>query len=118
MGQILLGESAPSTAVPFPEAKRYVLAGHRPINRYSIGDPTNGLKYDENGALTVYIQNAPPGKDKESTWLPAPDGPFGEGMRIHEPKPEVLKDTWAPPPVKRVGISLVSIQSTHPKERG
>ncbi|KPK46450.1 MAG: hypothetical protein AMK74_00125 [Nitrospira bacterium SM23_35] len=62
---------------PSPRQRDTFWEGHRPINRYSIGDPTNGLKYDEDGALTVYIQNASPGKDKESNWLPARDGPFG-----------------------------------------
>ena len=45
-----------------------------PINRYSIGDRTEGLKKNEDGSLTIYVQKDSPGKDKESNWLPAPTG--------------------------------------------
>lgn len=41
------------------------------LNRYSIGDRTEGLKKDADGGLTIYIQRASPGKDKESNWLPS-----------------------------------------------
>ena len=30
------------------------------------------LKLDASGELTLYLQNASPGKDKEINWLPAP----------------------------------------------
>ena len=42
-----------------------------PINRYSIGKYTEGLKNNTDGSLDIYIQNVNPGKDKESNWLPA-----------------------------------------------
>lgn len=44
------------------------------LNRYSIGDRTEGLKKDADGGLTLYIQRASPGKDKESNWLPSTQG--------------------------------------------
>ena len=37
---------------------------------------TEGLKRDADGALTIYVQKNSPGKDKESNWLPAPNGPM------------------------------------------
>jgi hypothetical protein len=32
------------------------------------------LKKNQDGSLTIYMQNDSPGTDKESNWLPAPDG--------------------------------------------
>ena len=43
-----------------------------PINRYSIGDRTPGLKKGKDGSLEIYLQNESPGADKESNWLPTP----------------------------------------------
>jgi hypothetical protein len=38
------------------------------------------------GSLTFYVQHKSPGKDKESNWLPAPDGPIYMVMRLYWPK--------------------------------
>jgi hypothetical protein len=65
-----------------------------PINRYSIGDRTQGLSYGDDGSLTVYIQNSPPGGERAANWLPAPDGPFSLALRLYYP---VGTDNYAPP---------------------
>ncbi len=70
-----------------------------PINRYSIGDRTKGLKFAEDGTLTIYLQKQSPGKDKENNWLPAPDAPFRLVMRLYMPKENVLRGQWSPPAV-------------------
>jgi hypothetical protein len=59
------------------------------------------LKRDADGGLTIYIQAASPGENRESNWLPAPNGPFWLAMRIYWPKPEALDGTWKHPPLKR-----------------
>ena len=46
-----------------------------PINRYAIGD-RDKLKFDADGALTLYVEHESPGPDKESNWLPAPKDEF------------------------------------------
>ena len=56
-----------------------------PIDRYSIGDRTAGLKWGEDGSLMLYIQKDSPRKDKESNWLPAPDGTFVLYARLYGP---------------------------------
>jgi hypothetical protein len=74
-----------------------------PINRYSIGDRTPGLKMDAEGGLTLYIQNTSPGKDKESNWLPSTaSGAFFLVMRTYMPGAEIVDQTWAPPAVAAV----------------
>lgn len=74
-----------------------------PINRYLINSPMlPDLKMNPDGSLTLYIQKDSPGKEKESNWLPAPDGPIYAVMRLYWPKEEALKGEWRPPAVMRV----------------
>jgi hypothetical protein len=77
-----------------------------PINRYLINSPMlPDLKKNPDGSLTLYIQKDSPGKDKESNWLPAPDGPIYVVMRLYWPKedsPSIYNGTWKPPAVERV----------------
>jgi len=70
-----------------------------PINRYTIGDRTPGLKYGPDGSLTIYLQHESPGADKQSNWLPAPDGTFSLYIRCYWPEQAVLDGTWVPPQV-------------------
>lgn len=73
-----------------------------PINRYSIGDRTQGLKKDADGGLTLYIQKDAPGADKDSNWLPSAGGNFHLVLRMYLPKTEALNGTWQPTAVQRV----------------
>jgi hypothetical protein len=73
-----------------------------PINRYSIGSATPGLKKAKDGSITIYFQAKSPGKDKESNWLPAPQGPFWLVLRTYGPGKSILDKTWKMPPVKRL----------------
>jgi hypothetical protein len=75
-----------------------------PINRYLINSPMlPSMKKNADGSLSLYIQHASPGTDKESNWLPAPNGPIYLAMRMYWPKteaPSILppgKGTWQPP---------------------
>ncbi len=72
-----------------------------PINRYAIGD-RDKLKFDDDGSLTLYVQQESPGPDKESNWLPAAKDEFNLVMRLYWPKKEILDGTWKPPAVERV----------------
>jgi hypothetical protein len=73
-----------------------------PINRYSIGDRTRGLKYDADGSLTIYLQEDTPGGDKDANWLPSGGGNFNLMMRTDMPKREMLDGRWQPPAARRV----------------
>ena len=69
-----------------------------PIKRYLINSPMlDTLKLGDDGSLSIYIQKNSPGTDRETNWLPAPDGPFYGVLRIYLPKPEVLDQRWPPP---------------------
>jgi hypothetical protein len=43
-----------------------------PINRYNVGQSTDGLKNNTDGSLDLYVQNANPGPVRESNWPPVP----------------------------------------------
>ena len=78
-----------------------------PINRYLVNSPMlPGIKKTADGSLTIYLQKDSPGADKESNWLPAPNGPIYLVMRLYWPKteaPSILppgEGTWKPPVIK------------------
>lgn len=74
-----------------------------PINRYLINSPMlPQMQTNADGSLTIAIQKDSPGKDRESNWLPAPDGPPYIVMRLYWPKEAALNGTWQPPAVQRV----------------
>ncbi len=74
-----------------------VLLFENPIQRYSIGDRTQGLKYAADGSLTLYVQHKPPLGEHVSNWLPAPAGPFAVALRLYLPDPVIHSGEWLPP---------------------
>jgi hypothetical protein len=74
-----------------------------PINRYLINSPMlPNLKKDPDGGYTIYVQNQSPGPDRESNWLPAPEGPFRLLERLYWPEEAALDGTWKTPKPERV----------------
>lgn len=71
------------------------------LKRYALGDRSR-MRLNDDGSLTIYVQNKSPGADKESNWLPAPEGVFELALRCYSPRAEVGTGAWVPPPVKRV----------------
>ena len=74
-----------------------------PLNRYTLS-ARNKLKENEDGSVTLHVQNESPGKDKESNWLPAPKGKFVLMMRLYWPRekdPSIIDGSWSPPTVKK-----------------
>lgn len=74
-----------------------------PINRYSIGKYTEGLKNNTDGSVDIFIQHTSPVEEKVSNWLPSPQGPFNMIMRTYLPQPGILNGTWSLPSVQQVG---------------
>jgi hypothetical protein len=71
------------------------------LNRFSLGTKSKSLKPNNDGSLTLYVQNASPGSDKETNWLPAPKDEFSLYIRCYWPRQAVLDGTWKPPAVER-----------------
>jgi len=67
-------------------------------------NPLNNVYFGEqhlhtSASADAYIQG---NKDKESNWLPAPEGPFWPIMRTYGPEKAILDKTWKLPVIKRV----------------
>jgi hypothetical protein len=78
----------------------YFLAENQ-IDRYTIGDRTPGLRFDQDGSLEIWIARADPGGERTSNWLPAPaDGPFMVILRAYLPRQEIVSQTYVPPAVE------------------
>lgn len=70
------------------------------LGRYSIGTKNKALRTNADGSLTIYVQSASPGKDKESNWLPAPENAdFSLYIRAYWPESAALNGQWTPPAV-------------------
>jgi hypothetical protein len=70
-----------------------------PIQRYSIGDRTPGLRRDADGGLTIYIASQPP-MGARSNWLPAPEGVFYLALRLYLPGQQHLERRYTYPPIR------------------
>lgn len=70
------------------------------IDRYSIGDRTPGITYNEDGSLTIELQHEKP--SSTNNWLPLPEGGFWLMMRAYQPGEDILKGKWKPPVISAV----------------
>jgi hypothetical protein len=77
------------------------------LHRFALGD-RDPLRYGDDGSLEIYIEHESPGADKESNWLPCPEGRFNLAMRLYSPRYEVLDGKWLPP-------GVVKMTRGHPK---
>jgi hypothetical protein len=73
-----------------------------PLDRYLLNSTMmEQFKKDQAGSLVLTIGKDSPGKELESNWLPAPDGPFYMVMRLYGPKPAALEGKWTPPGLQK-----------------
>jgi hypothetical protein len=73
------------------------------LNRYSLGTKSKFfLKYNPDGSLTLYFGAKSPGQDKETNWVPAPEGTFSLYLRAYWAKKAILDGNWMPPNVELV----------------
>lgn len=74
-----------------------------PINRYSIGDRTKGLRSNPDGSIDIWIGRSDPGGERSANWLPAPaSGPFSLSFRAYWPRQEFRDGRYRLPPVERL----------------
>jgi hypothetical protein len=69
------------------------------LKRYSLGTKNKNLQYNADGSLTLHAGAKSLGQEKESNWLPAPDGAFSLYIRAYWGKQPILDGTWMPPVV-------------------
>lgn len=72
------------------------------LGRYSLGTKNETLQRNEDDSLTLYAGATSPGDDKESNWLPAPEGSFSLYIRAYWGKEAILDGTWQPPEIEVV----------------
>ena len=72
------------------------------LNRYSLGTKNKALQYNPDGSLTLYFGTQSPGIDKETNWVPAPEGIFSLYLRCYWPEKSIIDGTWMPPNVVKV----------------
>ncbi len=74
-----------------------------PLDRYLLNSTMmDRFSMEEDGSLVLHVAKDSPGEDRESNWLPAPDGPFYMVLRLYGPEAEVLEGKWTPPVLKKV----------------
>ena len=73
-----------------------------PLKRQSLGTKNKDLKYNADGSLTLYYGANSPGREKETNWVPAPEGTFSLYLRSYWSEQAVLDGTWMPPQVEKV----------------
>jgi hypothetical protein len=98
------GDLPPHGADGFWSITLYNAAGYlvaNPINRYSIGNETPGLVQGADGSLTIVVSASRPG-ETDVNWLPAPKGAFSLVLRVYDPAPPVLDDSWSPPAIRAI----------------
>lgn len=85
---------------------RYTSEGKRvlvenPIKRYSIGNRTQGLIFEDDRSLDIVLSHDRPTDPKaQANWLPTPDGRFHVALRVYLPS-AALRDGSAPLPTIR-----------------
>lgn len=83
-----------------------------PLSRFTLS-PRNALKFNRDGSLDLIIGHESPGKDRESNWLPAPNGEFNLVLRLYRPGESVVNGSWTPPAVWRAAVE--SAPAARPK---
>ncbi|WP_353476754.1 DUF1254 domain-containing protein (plasmid) [Salipiger sp. H15] len=72
-----------------------------PIDRYSIGDRTEGLESGEDGSLRILIQHDDPGAEHHANWLPAPEGGFYIIARLYMPQQPAQDGRYRLPAIEK-----------------
>jgi hypothetical protein len=74
-----------------------------PLNRHLINSSLlSSMQRDPDGGFTIHVQKDSPGEERETNWLPAPDGPMLAVLRLYLPKPAVFSGAWTSPVLKKI----------------
>ncbi|KXX69586.1 hypothetical protein AVL50_16085 [Flammeovirga sp. SJP92] len=73
------------------------------IDRYKVGSMTEGMVYNKDGSLTIYISHEKPKNKKQlKNWLPAPNADFMLQCRLYEPNQRVVDGKFHLPELYKV----------------
>ncbi len=95
----------PPPVSQFWSLSMYTLPDHmlvrNSINRYSIGDRTEGLIIESDGSLSITLSSKDPGAGKN--WLPTPaEGDFFGVMRMYGPDDSIVDKSWPRPEPRKL----------------
>jgi hypothetical protein len=68
-----------------------------PINKYVVASYTEGLQFNPDGSLSVYMARRLPQGVPMANWLPIPDRAFNIMLRVYGPEGSVTENTYVPP---------------------
>ena len=69
-----------------------------PLNRYSIGDRTPGVRYEADGSLELFI-GSDPGRTLRNNWLPSSGARFALFLRAYLPSADLLEGRYRLPAI-------------------
>ena len=82
----------------------YFMLARSPNGRTNIGTVSldaDELKFAADGSLTLHLSQAPPSKDEQANWLPAPDDQFALLVRAYVPGSALRDGSYKLPNVVR-----------------
>ena len=68
-------------------------------NKYAVASYTEGLKFNPDGSLSVYMARELPAGVPVANWLPIPRGAFNIMLRVYGPDGSVADNTYVPPAI-------------------
>src|SRR5262249_10985957 len=72
-----------------------------PINKYVVASYTEGLEYNADGSLSVYIARDLPRGVPMANWLPIARRQLNIMLRVYGPEGSVADDSYVPPSIER-----------------
>ncbi|WP_051236543.1 DUF1254 domain-containing protein [Ottowia thiooxydans] len=85
---------------PTADSQRFFV--ENTIRRYSIGNRTHGIVWNEDGSMDIPMQRDEPSDPRlRANWLPTPDGPFQISLRTYMPRDELREGSAAMPRIDR-----------------
>ena len=72
-----------------------------PDKIYSLGTKNKNLHYNEDGSLTLFLQNQKPAGQMADNWLPTPKAKFGLLLRAYWPEESMVQEYLPPLVIRR-----------------
>jgi len=72
-----------------------------PINKYVVASYTEGLEFNPDGSLLIYLVTELPSGVPLANGLPIPDRAFNILLRVYGPEGSVGNNTYVPPGIDR-----------------